>query len=158
MSSNYNKPKKLILLLSCFFILSLSYFAYAKYGGAKMMIAPIEPYNFSDTDIVDIYVNDKWGGEARAGQGAGGGICCTSIPEQWYPGLVANIRWRKTEGKKWFTAVAPIPRYTESADLQVLFMENDTVSVYVMSYWPCSSKHPMPKTEQLCGKRKGNDN
>lgn len=63
------------------------------------MIAPIEAYNFTDTAVVDIYVNNKWGGEAGARRGAGGGICCVLIPEKWRPGLVVNVKWKKTEMK-----------------------------------------------------------
>lgn len=60
----------------------------------------------------------------------------------------------KNRDEKWYAAQAPIPMYTRPANLQVLFMRNDEVNVYVMDYWPCSAKHPMPKNEQLFGEKK----
>jgi hypothetical protein len=135
-------------------VAGLSYFIYDTYFARKMMIASINPYNFTDVAVVDLFVNDTWGGSINQHSGGGSSVCCVMIPEKWRPGLVANIKWKKTEDEKWYKAQAEIPPYTESAGLQVLFLENNKVKVYVMDYWPCTPMHPMPKDKKLCGDSK----
>lgn len=149
----FSFKQKAVLLLLIMSFSAASYFIYDRYFASKMVIANIESYNFTDIDIVDLFVNDTWGGNSHAHSGAGGGICCVLIPQKWRLGLVVNIKWQKTEDPKWYSAVAPIPKYAESAGLQVLFLENNQVKVYVNDYWPCTPMHPMPK-ENLCGRQK----
>ena len=149
----FSFKQKAVLLLLIMSFSAASYFIYDKYFASKMMIASIEPYNFTSIGIVDLYVNDTWGGSVYGNSGGGGSVCCVLIPEKWRPGLVANIKWQKTEDPKWYSAVAEIPEYNRSAPLQVLFLANNQVRVYVMDYWPCTPMHPMPK-ENLCGKQK----
>lgn len=142
-----------LLLLIVAVFSGASYFIYDKYFAKKMMIASIEPYNFTGTSIVDLFVNGRWGGNSRAHSGGSRSVCCVLIPKKWRPGLVANIKWQKTEDPTWYAAQAPIPEYTESGALQVLFIKNNQVKVYVMDYWSCSADHPMPKDE-LCTEKK----
>lgn len=131
-----------------------SYMAYDKFFAKKMMIASINPYNFTSIDITDLYVNETWGGNSHANSGGSSSVCCTLIPEKWRPGLVVNIKWKKTEDSKWYTAQAEIPPYKESAGLQVLFMKDNQIKVYINDYWPCTPMHPMPKDKELCGDSK----
>lgn len=113
------------------------------------MPASITPYNFTDTDVVDFYVDGIWGGSNDAKSGGGKSVCCVLIPEKWRPGLAVNIKWKKTMDEKIYSTKVSIPAYSESAGLQVIFMKNNKVEVYVMDYWPCSAKHPMLKN--ICG-------
>ena len=125
-------------------------YAYKEYQSSQLMIAPIAPYNFTDVAVDNLYVNDKWGGNSEAHSGGGSGICCVMVPRQWRSGLVVNVKW-ESDGK-WFKTSAPIPEYKESADLQIIFHGNHQVMVYLMSYWPCTPMHPMPKAG-LCGRK-----
>lgn len=145
----FSFKQKAVLLLLIMSFSAASYFIYDKYFASKMVIASIEPYNFTDVDIVDLFVNDVWGGNSHAHSGAGGGICCVLIPDKWRPGLVANIKWQKTEDPTWYTAVVDIPEYSKPADLQILFLEKNNVKIYINYYWPCTPMHPMPKKD-LC--------
>ncbi len=120
----------------------------------RTMIASINPYNFTDVSIVDLYVNGTWGGNSYAHSGGGTSVCCISVPVKWNPDFTVKIKWKKTEDSKLYSAEAKIPRYVESAGLQVLFMGNDEIKVYLIDYWPCSSMHPMPKSDKLCGENK----
>jgi hypothetical protein len=127
------------------------YFVYDKYFAKKMMIASINPYNFTDIDIADIYVNGTWGGSSYAHTGGSSSVCCVLVPEKWRPGLVVNVKWQRDDNEKWYTAQAEIPEYKQSAGLQVLFLKNNQIKVYLQDYWPCTPMHPMPKDKELCG-------
>lgn len=137
----------LITIIASFF----PYYVYDKYFSRKMMPATIEPYNFTDIGVGDFYVNGTWGGNSDPHTGGGSSVCCALIPEKWRPGLVVNIKWIRSDlSPRQYSFQAEVPPYTESGALQVLFMENDTVKVYVNDYWPCTPMHPMPKTKKLC--------
>ena len=153
MKKNYHKKKMILMILTCIAIALAGYVSYEKFIKTQMMIADISPYNFTDVDVVDLFVNGTWGGNSHAHSGGGSSVCCIFIPEKWRPGLVANVKWKKTQDEKWYTAQADIPPYTESGSLQVLFMPGNQIKVYVNDYWPCTPMHPMPK-EQFCDDEK----
>jgi hypothetical protein len=126
------------------FILLLAFVAYKMYSENETMIASFSPYNFTDKAIENIYVNGTWAGNVVKQSGGGGGVCCAIIPVKWKPDFFVDIRWQK-EDESWHSQRVAIPEYQKSASLQILFFDNDKVKVYVMDYWPCSDKHPMPK-------------
>ncbi len=146
-----NKVAACILL---FFILLFGFIVYQRIFSEKTVIASVNPYNFTNVPIVDLYVDEKWGGAVHANSGGGSSVCCVSIPEKWHKNFLVHVKWKKTEDNKWYTATAKVPSYTEPAGLQILFVANDEIKVFVNDYWPCSSKHPMPKDEKLCGVKK----
>lgn len=147
--------KKLWLIFLLIAIVSAaSYFTYDKFIAKKMVIASINPYNFTDVAVVDIYVNETWGGTSHPNSGGGSSVCCVLIPEKWRPGLVVNVKWLMDDNEKWHTAKTEIPPYAEPAGLQILFLENGKIKVYVNDYWPCTPMHPMPKDKNLCGETK----
>ena len=111
----------------------------------QKVIASFSPYNFTEEPISDIYVNGTWAGNVMEHSGGGAGVCCATIPRKWQKKLSVEVRWLKSDGKTWIKKNAMIPEYTAPASLQLLFYKNDDVGVYVMDYWPCSDKHPMPK-------------
>ena len=119
-----------------------------------MMYATINPYNFTDVGVVDLFVNGGWGGNVYPNSGGGGSVCCVMVPEKWRPGLKVNVKWQKSGDEKWYTAEPEIPIYTESHGLQVLFFKNNKVKVYLIDSWPCRPEHPMPKDKELCGDTK----
>ncbi len=129
--------------------------AYHEYQQSKLMIAAIAPYNFTDVAVDNLYINDKWGGNSDAHSGGGSGICCVMLPRKWRSDLVVNVKW-ESDGR-WFKTLAPVPEYKDSADLQIIFHGDHQVMVYLVSYWPCTPMHPMPKTG-LCGREKNASN
>ena len=117
----YNKKVRFIIVgLLIAAMAGASYFVYDKFFAKKMVIASINPYSFIDTYIVDFFVDGKWGGNAPARTYGSRGVCCVIIPEKWRPGLVATVKWQKTEDPKWYTVQAEIPQYFKPAGLQVL--------------------------------------
>jgi hypothetical protein len=144
------KTNILVAAAAISIVVAGGYLAYVNFFKVKMMPASISPYNFTDIGIGDLYVNGTWGGNSYPHKGGGGSVCCVSIPEKWRPGLVVNIKWIRSDlSENWYSAEAEIPKYVESGSLQVLFLDNDKVKVYVNDYWPCTPMHPMPK-EELC--------
>lgn len=140
-----------IVILTLAAMIASSVAGYKMYRASQLMIAPIAPYNFMDIPVDNLYVNDQWGGNSNAHSGGGSGVCCVMVPRKWRDGLVVNVKW-ESDGK-WFNTTAPIPEYKESADLQIIFHGDHQVMVYLMSYWPCTPMHPMPKAG-LCGRKK----
>lgn len=142
--------KTLHLVLVAVFISFNGYLIFDRYTSEKMMPATIEPYKFTDIGIGDLYVNGTWGGNSYPHTGGGHSVCCVLIPEKWRPGLVVNIKWIRGDGNpKQYSYRAEVPPYAESGALQVLFLDNDIIKVYVNDYWPCTPMHPMPKSN-LC--------
>ena len=137
-----------ILLL---LVLASGYSVYQYFFVEKTVIASVNPYNFTNVAVVDLFVDEQWGGAVHAHSGGGKSVCCVLIPEKWRKDLIVHVKWQKNEDPKWYTATAKVPAYTEPAGLQVLFLPNDEIKVYVNDYWPCSAEHPMPKDEKLCG-------
>jgi hypothetical protein len=135
----------------------VGYFVYDTFFADKTMVATINPYNFTDVGIADIYVDGTWGGSVDANSGGGGSVCCVMVPRKWRPGLIVHVKWQRDDNQKWYTSQAEIPPYSESHGLQILFFKNDRIGVYLIDYWPCNSMHPMPKSSDLCGDSKKHD-
>ncbi len=135
---------------------SFSYAIHDQFIKVKNVVASIEPWNFTAMPVNDIYVNEQWGGAVHSHSGGGGSVCCTLIPKVWRKDLSVKIRWQ-TDDEKWHATMAPIPRYDKPAALQILFLPNDKVQIYVNHYWPCSAPHPMPKAIELCKELGTND-
>lgn len=143
--------KKSFVALLIFTVLAIaSIFFYKQYLAHQMMIAPIAPYNFTDKTVDNLYVNGQWGGNSRAHSGGGTGVCCVLVPQKWHTDLTVQVKW-ESDGK-WYTAAPPIPEYSQSADLQIIFYGNHQVVAYLRSTWPCTPRHPLPKN--ICGARK----
>ena len=133
----------LVFLPILFYLFHLSIGAYRRNGE---MIASFSPYNFTDEQITDIYVNETWAGNIMGHSGGGSGICCAIVPKTWRPEIFVTVRWTKDSGKSWITRKVMIPKYIESASLQLIFLKENKVDVYLRDVWPCSKGHPMPKT------------
>lgn len=143
--------KRLTTIFLWSLVLVSGYFVYQYLFVEETVIASVNPYNFTDVAVVDLFVDEQWGGEVDAHSGGGTSVCCVLIPKKWRQDLAVHVKWKKTADPKWYAATAKVPAYTETAGLQVLFLPNDEIKVYVNDYWPCSAKHPMPKDEKLCG-------
>lgn len=146
-----NIKNAFIYILITAIMSSCAYYIYDKYFARKTMLATIEPYNFTDIGVGDFYINGTWGGSSDSHTGGGHSVCCVLIPEKWHPGLVVNVKWIRADlSPKQYSYQAEVQPYTEPGALQILFMENDIVKVYVNDYWPCTPMHPMPKSKKLC--------
>lgn len=92
-------------------VLVSGYFVYQYFFVEKTVIATVDPYNFTDVAVVDLYVDGEWGGEVNAHSGGGSSICCVLIPEKWRQDLSVRVKCKKTEDPKWYAAAPhPMPK------------------------------------------------
>ena len=126
--------------------------------------AGITGYNFTSEGVQAFYVNGQWGSNLPPFGGGGGTTCCVNVPKHWRPGLVAKIDWTighytlpssqtaamTTEqvraccwSQRTLSKTVPIERYDpEGGGLQVFFLPNDEIKVWVSNYDLGHEKHP----------------
>ena len=126
--------------------------------------AGITGYNFTSEGVQEFYVNGQWGSNLPPYGGGGGTTCCVNVPKHWRPGLVAKIDWtmgrwttpyesRKhlpireqiacCSAERTLSKTVPIERYDpEGGGLQVFFLPNDEIKVWVSNYDLGHEKHP----------------
>jgi hypothetical protein len=126
--------------------------------------AGITGYNFTSEGVQEFYVNGQGGSNLPPYGGGGKTSCCVNVPTQWRPWLVAKIDWtmgRWTtpyESRKHLSPAAqvaccsadrklsktvPIERYgVEGGRLQVFFLPNDEIKVWVYDAGPQNPDHP----------------
>ncbi|MET3495611.1 DUF3304 domain-containing protein [Variovorax boronicumulans] len=126
--------------------------------------AGITGYNFTSEGVQEFYVNGQWGSNLPPYGGGGGTTCCVNLPKQWRPGLVAKIDWtmgrwttpyerRKhlspaaqvacCSAERTLSKTVPIERYgTEGGRLQVFFLPNDEIKVWIYDAGPQHPDHP----------------
>ncbi|MYN18373.1 DUF3304 domain-containing protein [Rugamonas sp. FT107W] len=88
--------------------------------------------------------------------GAGGGnmsawgegianICCTSIPNVWYPGMKVLVRWNMPIGIQDVVKekVVEVEKYETPGDIYTVFFPNDEVRVVVSVNGPRASDFPI---------------
>jgi len=123
-------------------------------------VSSISGYNYTIEGIQEFSVNGAWGGGISIG-GGGGNVCCVELPEKWTPGLSAKVSWRRTDCRgdkkircperiedleKWpevtTTKVVAIEPYDRPNTVQVMFLPNDEVKIYVFDAGPIHPEHP----------------
>ena len=126
--------------------------------------AGITGYNFTSEGVQEFYVNGQWGSNLPMYGGGGGTTCCVNVPKRWRPGLVAKIDWttghwtvpskeilamdiqeaiRCCLARRTLSKTVPIERYDpEGGGLQVFFLPNDEIKVWVSNYDLGHEKHP----------------
>jgi len=83
----------MLRLLSTISLLALLS-ACANSGSAGLIGAPVRVYDL--TGKIYTILNAEFDFIGRIGApGAGGEVCCASLPKKWYPGMLATVRWVK---------------------------------------------------------------
>lgn len=120
----------------------------------------ITGYNYTIEGIQEFYVDGAWGGGVSIGAGTGG-VCCVSVPDKWRPGLSVKVSWRRSDCRgdkkqrcpermedldKWpmlqMEKIIPVEPYERPNDIQVMFLPNDEIKVYVFDADPIHPSHP----------------
>jgi len=150
-------------VLLCIVFMTLQACSKAKEAESKQegMAVAISGYNYTIEGIQEFFVNGEWGG----GLGIGAGfdkVCCVMLPEKWTPGLSATVEWRRsdcggkgpgnarcpfgTHGEGWHAktlkATVFIEPYERPNAVQVMFLPNDEVKIYVSHFGPQHPDHP----------------
>ena len=163
--NEYLKPQSTLwrILLLGFVFLTLQACSKADDADKKPEGTPvsISGYNYTIEGIQEFYVNGEWGG----GLGIGAGYdmtCCVMLPDKWTPGLSATLEWRRsdcqgngpgnercpfgTHGEGWhektLKSTVPIEPYDRPNAVQVMFLPNDEVKIYVVPVDPDHPDHP----------------
>ncbi|WP_172202816.1 DUF3304 domain-containing protein [Niveibacterium sp. COAC-50] len=122
-------------------------------------VSSISGYNYTIEGIQEFSVNGAWGGGISIG-GGGGNVCCVELPEKWSQGLSAKVTWERSDcggsgpgnercpfGKhpwprKALEATVAIEPYDRPNTVQVMFLPNDEVKIYVFDAGPIHPEHP----------------
>jgi len=126
--------------------------------------AGIAGYNFTSEGVQEFYVNGQWGSNLPMYGGGGGTTCCVNVPKHWRPGLVAKIDWTMGDWtrpwseiklmtpeerraccwrRRTLSKTVPIEHYDpEGGRLQVFFLPNDEIKIWVSNYMLGHERHP----------------
>ncbi|MGJ7572720.1 DUF3304 domain-containing protein [Variovorax sp. RB2P76] len=129
-----------------------------------LMVVGITGYNFTSEGVQEYYVNGKRGSNLPPYGGGGSLSCCVSLPAEWSSGLTVEVSWitghwtvpiEKIQAmnikeaieccldRRSLTKTVPVERYGEEGGrLQVFFLPNDEIQVWVHGAGPQNSSHP----------------
>lgn len=123
---------------------------------------PIRGYNFTNEGVQDFLVDGSYGSNLTP-YGGGGDTCCTRIPFAWHEGQTVTVKWTighytlPYEQRKHMTIdeeykccwsqrtlekVVPVQRYEKADIVQVFFLPNDELEVWVYKAGPQNPGHP----------------
>lgn len=127
-------------------------------------IMGITGYNYTNEGVQEYYVDGKRGSNLPAYGGGGSVSCCVSLPVQWNHELSVEVSWitghwtvpiEKIQAmstkeaieccldRRALTKTVPIERYgKEGGDVQVFFLPNDELQVWVYDAGPQNPGHP----------------
>ncbi len=141
--------KKFILL--CFLIMPV----FAACNNTSETSVSVHGVNYSDQEFTYVLQDplrpsNQAGGEAIGRYGAGGTMCCFTLPEKWRPGLKINIQYtyylpKNPDGsfpeiRK--STVVELPHYDEPQELWVLRNADGSMGIVSSIYQPDHPKWP----------------
>lgn len=109
-------------------------------------------YNHTDHSIDDFefqFQGGKRGAGGFVGKGEGGGdICCASVPAQWTPGMIVQVRasWKDSAGAvQSISREVPVPQYArkDTGHFDIHFLRNGEVKVFVTSLATWHPDYPL---------------
>ena len=120
------------------------------------MAVGITGYTFTNEGVQEYSVNDSRGSNLPPYGGGGATSCCVSLPEQWTPGLTVKVDWitghwtvpmdkiqamdiseaiKCCLARRTLSKTVPVERYgEEGGGVQVFFLPNDDIKVWVSDY------------------------
>jgi len=160
-----NQPFKLVryfkFIFSLIFMMCVSA---CKPAEPESYAVGITGYNFTAEGVQDFYVDDQWGSNLPSYGGGGKTSCCVVLPKIWRPSLVVKIDWKighynlpwskldlipfdERSACCWVTRTlsktVPVEPYGHrGGSLQVFFLPNDEVKVWVSTYDLGHENHP----------------
>ena len=110
-----------------------------------------------DYRIANFYVDKYSGGTVGESGGGGGIVCCLMLPNKWYPGLKAEVRWEvrqiirssnpavpeTEETAGFYRAQVPIEEYVKPGDFYVHFFPGGRVRIVVSEFTTTGKLHPI---------------
>jgi hypothetical protein len=124
---------------------------------------PLRGYNFTYEGVQSFTVDGAYGSNVPPYGGGGSETCCVSIPFAWHAGQTVTVKWtighytlpyeqRKHMSideefkccwsQRTLEKVIPVQRYDEPSYVQVFFLPNDELEVWVYAAGPQNPEHP----------------
>ena len=131
-------------------------------NAAKPVTVGITGYTFTSEGIQEYYVNGMRGSNLPPYGGGGSTSCCVSLPAKWSPDLTVKVEWitghwtapmdqiqamdiseaiKCCLARRTLTKVVPVERYEEGGLVQVFFLPNDEIKVWVYDPGPQNPSH-----------------
>ncbi|MEF7614213.1 DUF3304 domain-containing protein [Aquincola sp. MAHUQ-54] len=119
--------------------------------------------NYTDEGVQDFFVDGAWGANLPTYGGGGGTTCCVMLPRTWRPGLTVTVKWtighytRPYKLRKHIPVMeqraccwserslektVPVQQYAKPAKLQVFFLPDDELEIWVFDATPPNPDHP----------------
>ena len=133
-------------------------------SASKPLTVGITGYTFTSEGVQEYYVNGVRGSNLPPYGGGGSTSCCVSLPAKWTPELTVKVDWitghwtvpmaqimamdiseaiKCCLARRTLSRVVPVERYAEDGGrLQVFFLANDEIQVWVSNIGLLSSEHP----------------
>ena len=92
-------------------------------------------------------VNEAGGANMGAWGAGAANVCCATVPDKWYPGMKALVRWDIPEGSKHIfkEKLVEVEKYDEpGGSIYIHIFPNDEVRVVISRYAGWSLMHPIP--------------
>jgi hypothetical protein len=138
--------------------------AACKPTAAKPVTVGITGYTFTSEGIQEYYVNGTRGSNLPPYGGGGSTSCCVSLPAKWTSDLTVKVEWitghwtvpieqilrmdiseaiKCCLARRTLSKVVPVERYDERVGrVQVFFLANDEIKVWVTNVGLLSPDHP----------------
>lgn len=104
-------------------------------------------YNHTDRDIGHFTAGGTGGGFLHAHHGGGKFSCCIGIPKHWNPTYAVTIGWTDDHDENYQERLIKVPNYEKSGNLDVHFLQNGDVKVFVTSLTLWHAEYPLKGPE-----------
>lgn len=116
-------------------------------------------------NIGEFYINNNYSSNVGRNGGGASHFCCSELPRNWRPGLIAEVRWSvndwskavkaevdagnyKSIGFQKYFARVPIERYEKVGDLYPHFFPDGKVRLVSSNYPISNPKHPIQPNDK----------
>lgn len=108
-------------------------------------------YNHTKKDIGHFTANGTGGGFLQAHKGGGGFVCCIGIPRHWKPTYRVTIGWTDDYDENYQERVVEVPKYESPGNLDVHFLKNGEIKVFITSLTLWHPNYPLKGPEAKLG-------
>ena len=131
-------------------------------SASKPLTVGITGYTFTSEGVQEYYVNGVRGSNLPPYGGGGSTSCCVSLPAKWTPELTVKVDWitghwtvpmaqimamdiseaiKCCLARRTLSKVVPVERYKVGGIVQVFFLPQDDIKVWVSQYDLGHEKH-----------------
>lgn len=146
--------------VSLFAILTACASVEPKTNGASGVSVRALNYSAREVSMIGVIApgnpKNEGGGDALNPYGAGGAICCFSIPHQWHPDLKVIVEYQFYPEEQYRKALVSVPPYPDGkpGDIWLIVHADESAEAVVSNYgpsrpeWPGKIKgYPVPSRE-----------